>query len=70
MEGGRAICFPEKQAEHVPRLLVSPVGELEEREKIRIIHDVTFEHGNGGGSVRSTTDWEKLPACALVGVKT
>ena len=44
-----------KQAEQVPGLRVSPVGVVEEREKMRIIH-MTFEHGNGGVSVNSTTD--------------
>ena len=49
--GGRAIGFPEEQAGQVPGLRVSPVGVVEELEKIRIIHDMTFEHrsGQGGG---------------------
>ena len=60
--GGRAIVFPKKQAGQVPGLRVSPVGVVEEREKIRIIHDMTFEHGNVGGSVTSTTDWDEIPS--------
>ena len=38
--------------------------------KIRIIHDMTFEHRdrNGGGSVNLTTDWDKIPTCAVAGV--
>ena len=67
---GRAIVFPKEQADQVPGLRVSPVGVVEEREKIRIIHDMTFEHrdGHGGGSVNATTDWDEIPACALAGV--
>ena len=40
---------------------------MEESEKKIIIHDMTFEHrhGNGGGSVSSTTDWDEIPTCAL-----
>ena len=67
---GRAIVFPKEQAGQVPGLRVSPIGVVEEREKIRIIHDMTFEHRDGeeGGSVNATTDWDEIPACALAGV--
>ena len=41
---GRAIVFPKEQAGQVEGLRVSPVGVVEEREKIRIIHDLTREH--------------------------
>ena len=49
--GGRAIVFPKEQAGQIPGLRVSPIGVVEEREKIRVIHDMTFEHkdGRGGG---------------------
>ena len=54
----------------VEGLRVSPVGIVEEREKLRIIHYMTFEDrdGSGGGSVNSTTDWDEIPTCALAGV--
>ena len=61
----QAFIAPKKEAEQVPRLLVSPVGVAEEREKIRTTHDMTFEHENGGTSLNSTTDWDEIPACAL-----
>ena len=49
---------------------MSPVGVVEEREKITAIHEIIFEHRNGrvGGSVDVTTEWEEIPACALAGV--
>ena len=65
--GGRAVVLPKKQAEQVPESRVSPIGVVKERKNIWIIHDMTFEHGNGGGSVTSTTDWDDIPACALAG---
>ena len=46
---GRAIVFPKEQAEQVEGLRVSPVGVAEERETIKIIHDMTFEHIDGSG---------------------
>ena len=41
---------------------MSTVGVVEERKKIRIIHDMTLEHrdGSGGESVNSTTDWDEI----------
>ena len=67
---GRAIVFPKEKAGQVEGLRVSPVGAVEEWEKIIIIHDMTFEHrdGSGGGSMNSTTDWDEIPTCALAGV--
>ena len=41
---GCAIVFPKEQAGQVEGLRVSPVRVVEEREKIRIINDMTFEH--------------------------
>ena len=48
---GRTTVFPNEQAEQIPWLRASPVGVVEERDKIRIIHDMIFEHrdGHGGG---------------------
>ena len=65
-----AIVLPKEQVGQVKGMRVSPVGVVEERENIRIIHDMTFEHrdGRGGGSVNSTTDWDEIPTCALAGV--
>ena len=70
MACGGGIGFPKEQTGQVPGLRVLPVGVVEEREKIRIIHDMTFEHGDeqGGGSVSATTDWEEIPECALAGM--
>ena len=45
--GSRAIGFPKEQAGQVPGLRVSPVGVIEERENIQIIHDMTVEHRSG-----------------------
>ena len=66
---GRAIVFPKEQAGKVEGWRVSPVRVVEEREKLRIIYDMTFEHrdGSGGGSVNSTTDWDVISKCALAG---
>ena len=41
---GRAVVFPKGQAGQVQGLWVSPVGVVEERENILIIHDVIVEH--------------------------
>lgn len=46
---GRAIIFPKDVAEQVAGLFVPPVGIVEDRERILIIHDMTFEHGDGQG---------------------
>ena len=46
---GRAKFFPKEQAGQVEGLLVSPVGVVEEQEKIRVIHDITCEHRDGTG---------------------
>ena len=35
---------------------------------MRIIHYMSSEHGNGGGSVNPTTVWDEIPACALAGM--
>ena len=58
---GRVIVLPKEQAVQVEGSLVSPVGVVEEREKMRIVNDMAFEHrdGNGRGSVNSTTDWDE-----------
>ena len=68
--GGPAIVFPKEQAGQVQMLQVSSVAVVEEREKMRIIHDMTFEQSGGdeGGSGNSTTDWDEIPACELEGV--
>ena len=70
MACGGGIGFPKEQTGQVPGLRVLPVGVVEEREKIRIIHDMTFEHrdGRGRGSVNATKDWEEIPECAHAGV--
>ena len=49
---------------------VSPVEVIEQREKMIIIHQMTFEHrdGHGGRAVNATTGWDEVPACALAGV--
>ena len=70
MACGRAIVFPNEQAGQVPGLRVSPVGVVDEREKMRVIHDMTFDHMDGQGerSVNATTYWEEILTCALAGV--
>ena len=49
---------------------MSPVEVIEQREKMIIIHQMTFEHrdGHGGRAVNATTGWDEVPACALAGV--
>ena len=46
---GQAIVLPMKQAGKVQGLRVSPVGFVEGSKNMRIIHDMTFEHGGGNG---------------------
>ena len=43
---GRAIVFPVTRAKDTVGLRISPVGVVEEKEKLRVIHDLTF-CGNG-----------------------
>lgn len=46
---GKAIVFPVAQAKEIARLRVSPVRVIEEKKKLRVIHDFTF---GGGVTVR------------------
>ena len=68
---GRALVFPLEQAEAIRGLMISPVGVVEEKAKRRIVHDMTLG-GNRKrgerGSVNETTDWSKIPECALAEV--
>lgn len=55
--GGRTIGFSKEQAGQIPGFRVSPVGVVEEREHIIIIHDMNFEHRDGqGGGVGKAND--------------
>ena len=62
------MCTQKRKRSRYRDCEMSPVRVVEERGKIRIVHDMTFEHGNGSGSVISMTDWDEIPACALAGV--
>ena len=52
---GRTIALPAAQAHEVEAMRISPVGVVEEREKLRVIHGLTFggqasaREGRGGG---------------------
>ena len=39
---GRAVVFPVTRAEDIVGLRISPLGVVEEKEKLRVIHDLTF----------------------------
>ena len=81
---GRTIVFPAMQAHEVKGLRISPVGVVEEKEKLRVIHGLTFGGQTnaregwggekdsvpepGGRSVNSDTNWKKVPECRLAGV--
>ena len=47
--GDRVLVSSKEQTGQVPGLRVSPAGVVEGREKIIIIHDMTFEHRSGQG---------------------
>ena len=56
---GRIIVFPPTQVHEVKGLQILPVGVVEEKEKLRVIHYFTFggqenarEEGGGAGKVR------------------
>ena len=53
---GRTIVFPATQAHEVEGLRISPVGVVEEKEKLRVVHDLTFggqaNAREGGGEGR------------------
>ena len=71
---GRAMVFKVEEAGCIDGIRISPVGVVEEKEKIRVIHDLTFEgpsKGCGGKPMRSVnadTDWGQVPGCELGGV--
>lgn len=52
VELGRAIAFPVKRAKGIVGIRLSPVGVVEEKKKLGVIHDLTF--GGGGVTVRKT----------------
>lgn len=70
----RAMVFKAEEVERTDGLHVSPVGVVEAKEKIRVIHDLTFERprrGAGGKPRRSLnvdTDREQVPGCKRDGV--
>ena len=53
---GKTIVFPATQAHEMKELRISPVGVVEEKEKLRVIHNLTFgrqanaREGGGGGT--------------------
>ena len=40
---GKTIVFPVTQTHEIRGLRISPVGVVEEKEKLRVIHDLTFD---------------------------
>ena len=72
VEAGRAVLFKRKVAEKIPGLRVSPVGVVEEKEKLRVIHDLTIPvaeaTGGEGRPVNATTFFEEIPACGMATV--
>lgn len=70
---GRATVLTVKEAERIEGLRISLLVVVDEKDKIRVIHDVTFKGprvGAGRESRRSVTDtdWEQVPECELGGV--
>lgn len=51
---GKIIMFPVTQAQQIKGLPISPVGMMEEKEKLRLIHELTFgeKEGKRGGKER------------------
>ena len=62
---GRAFVFPKTEAELIPGLRLSPLGVVVPPEKIRIIHDLTFECSPVSRSVNADTDSEVAPKVEL-----
>lgn len=66
--------FKVKDAERIEGLRISPEGVVEEKEKIRVVHDLTFDgprSGAGGEprrSVNEATAWEQVPGYKFGGL--
>eukprot|EP00752_Nemacystus_decipiens_P007888 g7048.t1 len=62
---GKALVFPKRMAGQIPGLRVSPMGVVKEKEgKIREIHDLTVEVGEGR-SVNASTEFSEIPECTM-----
>lgn len=66
---GRAIAFHLEHAGGIEGLRFSSVGVVEEKEKRRIIADMTFAGGEGGdgGLVKGGAEGGRIPSCELEG---
>lgn len=63
---GRAMVFRKSRAKEIGGLRISPMGVVQEKGNMRIIHDLTFRgiQNSGGGEqarpVNATTDWRRF----------
>lgn len=63
------MLFRREGTEKLQGLRVHPVGVPEEKEKRRVIHDLTIQVGGGTGEegrpVNATTFYDEIPECEM-----
>ncbi len=61
---GWAGIVPKEAWKEIKGLAISPLGAVARKDKVRVVHDLTFEL-NGDLSVNGMVDKERLPACDI-----
>ncbi|CAN0309529.1 unnamed protein product, partial [Scytosiphon promiscuus] len=62
---GRAFVLPRASASLIPGLRISPLGAVVSPDKVRIIHDLSFDFSGRSPSVNSDTDFASAPPVEL-----
>jgi hypothetical protein len=61
---GWAFAVPRSSWEYIPNLYISPVGAVCQKEKVRVVHDLTFSLNNDT-SLNEMVDKDLLPECDI-----
>lgn len=61
---GWAFAVPKSSWEYIPDLCISPVGAVCQKEKVRVVHDLTFSM-NHDTSLNDMVNKELLPECDI-----